>query len=213
MSVKAKLLNFDEPLVVAIDGTAASGKGTLAKLMASKFNLVYCQTSLFYRQLALNAIKNGAVDSVEKIIEMSKQRFDLHDSPDLYTPDVTEVASIVASIPEVRLNLIKPQRDFLLANKRIVMEVIDIGTVISPEAERKRYVTADLDIRAERRRNQMLKNSVEVSFEDVRSALEHRDKRDSNREHGPLAKADNAIEIDTTHSAPEEIVEHILSRG
>lgn len=210
MTIEVKLLDKNQPIIIAIDGVSASGKGTLAKLMAKRFGLVYCQTSLFYRQLALNAVKAGIKDFPEAIIELSKEPLELIETPELYSPEVTEVASIVAVLPEVRYNLEKPQREFLAQHPRVVMEGRDIGSVIAPNADLKLFVTADAKIRAERRHKQMLENGVDVRVEEVLEALEERDKRDSSREAAPLMRAEDAIEIDTSNSSPEEIIEFIM---
>ena len=213
MSISEKLLNLQSSIVVAIDGTSASGKGTLAKLMAERFNLTYCQTSLFYRGLALKACQNNIGDSIMDLIELSKQPLDITDSAELYTPKVTETASQIAAIPEIRENLLKPQKDFLASHKRIVMEGRDIGTVIAPDADLKLFITADLKVRAERRRQQMLENGVDVTVEEVMDAIEERDKRDSSRISAPLLKAQDAIAIDTTNNSPDDIIESLLKRG
>ena len=205
--IKTKLLDPSARLIIAIDGTSGSGKGTIAKLLASKFGLVHCETSLFYRGLALEVLKRSKSMSREDIIDLSKNDLQIISLPELYTTEVTEMASIIAAIPEVRENLNKPQIDFILHNNRVVMEGRGIGTIIAPDADLKLFITADIDTRAERRYNQM--NEV-VPLEKIREDLEARDLRDSSRKAAPLEKTHDAVEIDTTSQAPEEIIERIL---
>lgn len=210
MNYKEKLLDESQPIVVAIDGVSASGKGTLAKIMSKKFKLKYCPTSLFYRQLAYDLIQQEIQHDRAKTIEFSKRDVKIEKEADLYSSEVTDITSKIAAIPEVRHNLLKPQRDFLKMHKRVVMEGRDIGTVIAPEADLKIFITADLDVRANRRYNQIINNGGEVDLEEIRNALIERDERDSNRDAAPLLKADDAIEVDNSFQSPEEVVEFLV---
>jgi cytidylate kinase len=205
--IKTKFLDRNERLIIAIDGTSGSGKGTIAKLLASRFGLVHCETSLFYRGLALEVLKLPQPMSKEEIIAISKNDFKVISSPILYTPEVTEMASIIAVIPEVRENLNKPQKDFLLYHNRVAMEGRDIGTTIAPDADLKLFITADIDIRAKRRYEQM---GGVVPLEKIKIDIEARDRRDSSRIAAPLKKSHDAVEIDTTSQTPEEVVERLL---
>ena len=211
MPFKEKLLDQSAQIIVAIDGVAASGKGTLAKLMAKKFDLIYCQTSIFYRQLAYDAIEAGIEDDSAKIVALSSKPFILKKGIDLYSAAVTEITSKIASIPEVRQNLLIPQRDFLASHTRVVMEGRDIGTVIAPNADLKLFITADVRVRAERRLSQMLENGKDIPLQDIIASLKERDMRDSTRSEAPLAKADDAIEIDSSGVSPDEIVELLIT--
>jgi cytidylate kinase len=210
MSFKEKLLDKTQNIIVAIDGVSASGKGTLAKLMSKRFDLTYCQTSIFYRQLAYDVIKAGIENDNDKIIELSAKPFILNDRVDLYSAKVTDIASKIAVIPEVRNNLLAPQQDFLKIHKRVVMEGRDIGTVIAPQADLKLFITADVIIRAERRHNQIMENGEDVPIEDIVASLIERDKRDSTRSKSPLIKAEDAIEIDSSGISPNEIIELLI---
>jgi CMP/dCMP kinase len=206
MSFKEKLLDPTQKIVVAIDGVSASGKGTLAKLMAKRFNLLYCQTSIFYRQLAYDVIEAGIENDIEKIITLSAKPFILREGIDLYSPKVTDITSKIAAIPEVRNNLRAPQRDFLESHDRVVMEGRDIGTVIAPDADLKIFITADVEVRAQRRVNQMIESGQSAELQDVVASLIERDERDSTRSESPLVKADDAIEIDSSGISPDEII-------
>lgn len=203
-----------QPCVTAIDGTSASGKGTIASMIANRFSFIHCQTSIFYRSLALEVInKKISTQDVDSIIELSKT-FDVSSSRNnsiLYSADVTNISSVIASIPKVRKNLYSVQRDFLLQNRRVVMEGRDIGTVIAPDADIKIYITADLKVRALRRFNQMLKNGQSAIFQDVMNSLEERDARDKTRSCAPLAIASDAIVIDSSNINAEEVLLKILS--
>ncbi len=205
--IKEKLLDPSARLIIAIDGRAGSGKGTIAKLIASKFGLIHCETSLFYRGLALEVLKRSKSMSFEEIIALSAQNFQISSSPVLYTPEVTEMASIIAAIPEVRENLNKPQKDFIANNNRVVMEGRGIATAIAPDADLKLFITADINARAERRYKQM---NGSVPLEQIKADLEARDLRDSSRKAAPLEKTHDAVEIDTTHNTPQEIIARIL---
>lgn len=207
--IKSKLLNQSEKIIIAIDGTSGAGKGTLAKLIAEKFCLVHCQTSLFYRGLAYEVLKSS-MDSKDAIINLSEVYQTIPTAvSELYSPQVTKMASIISAIPEVRANLIKPQQNFLLHNKRVVMEGRDIGTVIAPNADLKLFITADLDVRAYRRYNQIRGS---VSLEQIKEDLNARDLRDTTRSVAPLTKANDAIDIDTSKLTPEEILQLILEK-
>ncbi|MEY3196865.1 MAG: cytidylate kinase [Pseudomonadota bacterium] len=208
-----KLLNFDMPIVVAIDGTAASGKGTLAKLLSERFNLEYCQSSLFYRQLAYDVLEKN-IDTTNDhaaIIELSKKPITIaEDHTRLYSPLVTKTSSVIAAIPEVRENLSKSMKNTLNSHKRIVMEGRDITTQIAPDADIKLFVNADLTTRAQRRYTQMQKSGNNASLEEIEKDIKDRDYRDMNREAAPLIKAEDAIEIDTATMNPEEIIDWLL---
>lgn len=206
MTYKQKLFNKEDPIIVAIDGASATGKGAIAKKMAEEFGLTYCQSSLFYRQLAYNVLEAGIKNFDQKIIELSSEPFVIRDDVDLYSDEVTDIASRIAAISEVRTNLLAPQKQFIQDHKRVVMEGRDIGTIIAPEADLKLFIVADVDIRAGRRFVQAGGENVE----EVKKALLIRDERDMNRSSAPLAKAVDAIEIDNSSKSLEEIVESLV---
>lgn len=205
--ITTKLLDPSAKLIIAIDGQAGSGKGTIAKLIASRFGLIHCETSLFYRGLALEVLKRSKLMKTTDIIALSSQNLKITTSSELYSPETTEMASIIAAIPEVRTNLNKPQRDFIETHNRVVMEGRGIGTTIAPKADLKLFITADINIRAERRYKQM---NCSVPLEQIKDDLEIRDLRDTSRKADPLNKAPDAIEINTTFLTPEEIIAQIL---
>ncbi len=210
MSVSSKLHDHTTKCIIAIDGTSASGKGTLASLIAKRFSLVHFQSSILYRHLALRAIQHNVVHNKQEVIALSKSCEDAIDLPELYSENVTESASVVAAIPEVRQNLYHMLQDFLQRHLRVVMDGRDIGTVIAPHADIKIYVTAKLEVRAKRRYNQLLAESKNVSEADILQKLNERDRRDMERKSAPLAIADDAILLDTTNISPEEAIETLL---
>jgi cytidylate kinase len=208
-----KLTDLSQKIVIAIDGTAASGKGTLSKLLSKKFNMVYCQTSLFYRQLAYNALKQN-IDverDTDKVIDLSAVPFTIKQNIELYSPSVTHATSVIAAIPEVRANLKKPQQDFLSNHARIVMEGRDIGAIIAPNADIKLFVTASLDVRAMRRYIQIHEFDSSVDLETIKNDIALRDERDATRATSPLICAEDAIEVDTSSQSPDEIIEHLIT--
>lgn len=185
-----KFLDSNRDCIIALDGTSASGKGTLAKLIAERHSFKHCQSSIFYRKLALEKIGDGSLD--------------------LYSEEVTRLTSVIAAIPEVRESLLKPQRDFLREHNRVIMEGRDIGTVIAPDADIKIYITADIEVRAKRRYDQMVDSGKNVKYLDVLAGLKERDERDQGRAIAPLMKAEDAIVIDTTNMRIEEVLETLL---
>lgn len=209
-----KLNDINQKCVIAIDGTAASGKGTIANFLAKKFSLIHCQTSIFYRSLALKALESYLTpEDKEKIIALSqKKATGSIDSKDLYSEEVTRMASIVAAIPEVRENLYPMQRNFIETHPRVVMEGRDIGTVIAPDADIKIYINANESVRAQRRFDQMISNGKEISLDEVSSHIKERDARDQNRSHAPLKPAIDAIIIDSSELSVQQIIELILQR-
>lgn len=206
---KENFFDTSKPFIIAIDGTSASGKGTIASMIVERFSFLHCQTSVFYRALASEVIKCRINErNTISIIELSKS-LDLAkvvNSKDLYKDDVTRMSSIVASISEVRDNLYHVQRNFILHNERVVMEGRDIGTVIAPDADLKIYITADIKTRAQRRFDQIVKNGQPAILDDVIESLRERDARDQNRSHAPLSIASDAIVIDNSDMTPEEVL-------
>jgi len=192
-------------MVIAIDGPAAAGKGTLARRLAAALELPYLDTGLLYRavtRLMLDANADpGDPEAAEKaaaaLTPADTQRTDLR------TPEVDRAASTVASISGVRAALLKFQRDFATANGA-VLDGRDIGTVIFPNADAKFFVTADFQARAERRWLELQARGVDVSLQAVTDDLNARDAADLSREAAPLAEAEDAVRLDTTELDPDQ---------
>ena len=221
-------MECNQKISIAIDGPAGAGKSTIAKLISKKLKIVYLDTGAMYRTVALKAIREN-IDSLdgEKLAKLvndidikveyigDEQRIYLgsEDVSDLIrTPEVSIGASNVAVVPEVRIKMVDLQRE-IAKNCSVVMDGRDIGTYVLPNASLKIFLTASIEERAKRRYNeQLLKGINDVSFEAVKNDIVYRDKNDSSRAFAPLAKAEDAIELDTTIMSIEDVVEKILEQ-
>ncbi|MGP1358294.1 (d)CMP kinase [Roseicyclus sp.] len=187
---------------VAIDGPAASGKGTISRAVADHFGLGHLDTGLLYRAV-------GARMLAGEVPEQAAQRLrpeDLGDPDALRGPEVAQAASRVAAIPEVRAALVDFQRAFARRAGGAVLDGRDIGTVICPEAEAKLFVTASAEVRARRRHRELLERGLEASYEVVLADVRERDARDAGRSTAPMVAAPDAVLIDTSALSIEEAV-------
>jgi cytidylate kinase len=189
--------------IIAIDGLAASGKGTIAKRIAEHFELPYLDTGKLYRVVGSYMLeKQLSLTDSEDISEMVQfaRRIDLKTlgSPKLRSDEVGNAASIVSVLPEIRTALLGFQRDFAHQPKGAVLDGRDIGTVICPEASHKFFITADVGIRAQRRTNELQAYGKSATYARVLRDLEERDARDKTREIAPLVPPTDAIVVDTT---------------
>lgn len=219
-------MDSSKRISIAIDGPAGAGKSTIAKMISKKLKIVYLDTGAMYRAVALKAIRQN-IDTrdeeklsklvkdinieVRHIDEEQRIYLDGEDVTNLIrTPEISIGASNVAVIPEVRLKMVELQRE--IASKcSVVMDGRDIGTYVLPNATLKIFLTASIEERAKRRYNeQLLKGITDVSLEDVKNDILYRDKNDSSRAFAPLAKAEDAVELDTTNMSIEEVVNKIL---
>jgi CMP/dCMP kinase len=191
-------------MIIAIDGPSASGKGTLARRLAALYSLAYLDTGRIYRAAALKTLESGAKPTDAAAAEAAAKRVRPADfaNPRLSDEDVTEAASIVASIPAVRAALLQFQRDFAHHPPNglggAVLDGRDIGTVICPDATVKLFVTATAEARAARRFKELQEGGVRTIYQRVLQDIEHRDARDRERQTAPLRPAGDAIELDTT---------------
>ena len=191
---------------VAIDGPAASGKGTIARAIAAKFGFAHLDTGLLYRAVGKRTMDQGrgVIDEGVAILvakELSPKMLEIRG---LRSSLVSKAASRVAAIKEVRDALLTFQRDFAVREGGAVLDGRDIGTVICPEAEVKLYVTADLEARATRRHAELTAKGEERPFALVVSDLEARDARDAGRDDAPMVAAKDALRLDTTEMSIEE---------
>jgi 3-phosphoshikimate 1-carboxyvinyltransferase len=196
-------------LVIAVDGPAASGKGTLARRLADYFALPYLDTGSLYRATAMRLVYGGGeVSHVEAAVNAANaiQPHDLS-NPKLRQEHIGQTASIVSSYPEVRDALLEYQRNFATQNDGAVLDGRDIGTVVCPDADIKIFVTASVETRAERRLRELLGEGIDITLEAVREDLERRDVRDSARSIAPLVPAEDAIVIDTDGLSANEVFE------
>lgn len=186
---------------VAIDGPAASGKGTVARAVAERFGFAHLDTGLLYRAVGRETL--GGADAVDAAAALDPEALD----PSLLRgAEVAAAASRVAVIPEVRAALATFQRRFARREGGAVVDGRDICTVIAPEAEVKLYVTADPRIRAERRHAEMVARGDDRALEAVLEDVLARDARDMGRTDSPLACAPDAVELDTSRMSAEEAV-------
>lgn len=212
-------------LVVAIDGPAGSGKSTSAKLIAQKLGYIYIDTGAMYRAITYLALRDRAIGDNSRIIELARKckidlKFEdgkvivlLNDqdvSREIRSAEVNAHVSDVSKISEVRKVLVEKQREMAAEGSGVVMEGRDIGTVVFPDADVKIFLTASLDIRADRRVKEYLEKGSNVYVDDIKSNLSNRDKIDSSRNDSPLTKAADAVEVDTTNITIDQQVKLIL---
>jgi cytidylate kinase len=208
---------------IAIDGHSSCGKSTIAKALAKKINYLYVDSGAMYRSITLYALRHDLMDNkklneADLLNKLAKihirfemvngiQHTFLNDEDvelEIRSPKISQYVSQVAKIPEVRKYLVKQQQK-LGRNKGVVMDGRDIGTVVFPSAEIKFYITADVDVRAKRRYNEMMENGFnDVSLADIKANIEERDFLDSHRKVSPLMKANDAIVLDTSNISEEE---------
>jgi cytidylate kinase len=185
--------------VIAVDGPAASGKGTVAAGLAQAFGLPYLDTGLLYRAVGRHALTSEPpFDEAEAIRFAAECAPDQLDDPRLRTAEAGEAASRVAAMAGVRAALLDNQRAFAAQPGGAVLDGRDIGTVIAPDAPAKLFVTADPEVRAERRWKQLAAQGEQFAFEAVLEDIRRRDARDSGRSAAPLARAPDAVLLDTS---------------
>ncbi len=187
-------------MIIAIDGPAASGKGTLARRLAAHFNLAYLDTGSLYRAVARDVRHAGQALDDPKAAAAAARALDPKslDDPSLRDPGVGDAASIVAKIPEVRAALLDFQRDFARQEPGAVLDGRDIGTVVLPDADVKIFVVADTEVRARRRFAELHARGEPVTYDGVLEVIRRRDERDSNRDSAPLKAAADAHLLDTS---------------
>jgi cytidylate kinase len=213
-------------LVITIDGPAASGKSTVARLLAERIGASFLETGAMYRAVTFAATEAGIdlqdEDQLLDIIEKRQFRFEDHQgimrtyvdeldvTEQIRQPDVTAKARHIASAVAVRLKLVEMQRQYAASCQKVITEGRDQGTVAFPHADIKFYLTADVHVRAQRRRVDLTSRGINESLEDVQYALQDRDKSDQSRQVGPLKPADDAIVVDTTDLSIEQVVEKLF---
>ena len=188
-------------LTIAVDGPAASGKGTVSRRLARHFGLNYLDTGSLYRAVALSALENNVpLDDEEVLSKVANSLGDeILSDPRLREPGVGEAASQIASLQAVRDTLLNFQRQIAETAPGAVLDGRDIGTVVCPNADVKLFVTASSEVRAERRYKELISKGQDVTFDDIFAEIERRDARDSSRSAAPLVKAADAHLLDTTN--------------
>ncbi len=193
-----------QTFVIAIDGPAAAGKGTLARCLAKHFGFAHLDTGLLYRATALAVLDSGGDPADPAAAEAAARRLDaeLLANPRLRDENVARASSVVAAKPAVRRALLEFQREFAAhppnGAQGAVLDGRDIGSVVSPQADIKLFVTAAAEIRARRRLDELRADGVPAIYEDVLQELRERDARDAGRRVAPLTAAPDAVIIDTT---------------
>ena len=210
---------------VAIDGPAGAGKSTIAKAAAKELGFIYVDTGALYRAVAYNAVKTGAIDDEQKIINMldstkvelkyvnGVQAVYLNGedvSAFIRTPEISMGASKVSAIPQVRAFLLNLQREIASTNN-VIMDGRDIATVVLPNADVKIFLFASPECRAERRYKELIEKGESVSFDDVLKDVNQRDYQDSHREIAPLKPSDDSIMADTSELTLQESIDFIVN--
>ncbi len=215
-----------KPIKIAIDGPAASGKSTTARAVARSLGYTYIDTGAMYRAVTLKALREGIpTTDAQRVAEIARRATitfeqrngDLRvflDGEDvteaIRTHEVNKAINPVAANPEVRKILVEKQRE-LGKDGGVVMDGRDIGTVVFPDAELKIFMNATVEERARRRFKELREKGINVSFEDVYNEILERDRSDTSRSVGPLKKAPDAIEVNTTELTIPEQVEKIVA--
>ncbi|MFA6709489.1 MAG: (d)CMP kinase [Fusobacterium sp.] len=206
--------------IVAIDGPAGSGKSTIAKLLAKRFNLTYLDTGAMYRMVALYFLNNNVdfnnIQEIKKIlplieIDITNEKFILNGedvSSEIRTPRVTEKVSFAAKIKEVREKLVILQRKISFG-KDVVLDGRDIGTVVFPNADLKIFLVASPEERAKRRVKDYAEKGIQEDYNKVIEDIRKRDYIDSHRKESPLKKAEDAIELDSSLMKIDETVDFL----
>lgn len=210
---------MDHPLIIAIDGPSGSGKSTLGRMLARELGLLYIDTGSMYRAVALAVIESTVNASDDLAVGSLAERvdIDLGGDPDslrvslngkdvtdrVRAEDVTHVSSIVSTIPAVRRAMVRRQRE--LGTRGAVMNGRDIGTVVFPDADVKFYLDADIRERAERRLAEEREINQAATYEQTLADITERDRRDKTREDSPLMAAEDAIIVDSTGMAIDDV--------
>lgn len=211
---------------IAIDGPAGAGKSTIAKAVAKRMNLIYVDTGMMYRAIALFVLRQKIdLQDGEKIVEACKNvdvtiRYEddmqvvflngENVSARLRTEEVGTAASVISPIPEVRRKLVELQRR-LATESDCIMDGRDIGTCVLPDAQTKIYLTASSEVRAKRRYNELTARGETCDLKKIREDIEERDYRDMHRETSPLKQAEDAVPVDTSDMTIEEVIEKIIA--
>jgi len=204
--------------VIAIDGPAGAGKSTVSKALAKRLGLEYLDTGAMYRGVAFAALRRGIDPSEETSVARVANDVELDVSEkgvlvdgvdasiEIRGPEVTRAVSVVAANPDVRAEMRRRQRAWAESRGGGVIEGRDIGSVVFPDAELKVYLTADPEVRAQRRHKEV----SDLRYEEVAASIAERDARDEGRAHGPLVESEDAVTLDTTGRTVDDVVAEIV---
>lgn len=201
----------EKGLVIAVDGPAASGKGTIARALAAHYGLPHMDTGLLYRAVALNLWRWGGDpgNEFEALRACDQLSFDPSDE-ELRSEPVSKIASMISAYPSVRTALLNRQREFAAQEGGAVLDGRDIGTVIAPDAQVKLFVTASPEVRASRRLKELESRGMPAHFDDVLADIRARDERDSSRPVAPLRAAVDALRLETSDLDQEQAIAEAL---
>ena len=210
-------------MIIAIDGPAGTGKGTISKLISERLGFTYIDTGAMYRALTIKFIRESIrIDDIERIKSvLANTAITFNDNQEVLldgenvskiirTPEVSELSSKISVIPIVREKLVSEQRK-LGERKDVVMEGRDITTVVFPDAELKIYLTADEEERARRRYKEYIDKGMDISYEEVLQKIKERDYNDMHKEIGALKIAEDATVIDSTNLSIEEVYNKVVN--
>ncbi|WP_370089636.1 (d)CMP kinase [Ekhidna sp.] len=208
-------------IVIAIDGYSGTGKSSTAKQVAERLGYNYIDSGAMYRavtwyfiennldytndQAVLESLKNCTIEFQGKTLLLNGQTL----GDELRTMEVNKQVSPVSTIEKVREKLVEQQRE-MGKGKGVVMDGRDIGTIVFPEAELKLFMTADMDVRALRRKKELDRKGIDETVDQIKENLKERDKIDSSRKFSPLKKAEDAVEIDTSHLTLNQQIDKIV---
>jgi cytidylate kinase len=199
-------------MIIAVDGPAASGKGTIARALARHYGLPHLDTGLLYRAVAATVLREG-LDPTREADAVAASSFpdNMLDDPWLRTDEVGKSASVVSAHPLVRAALLQRQRRFAQQPGGAVLDGRDIGTVIAPDAQVKLFVKATPTIRAQRRHLELRKQGANVSLDKVLADIRARDERDSQRSTAPMRQAEDAAVLDTSFLSIDAAVQRAIA--
>jgi CMP/dCMP kinase len=199
-------------MIIAVDGPAASGKGTIARALAARFGLQHLDTGLLYRAVGIAVLRRGGDPTHEidalRACDFSDAMF--HD-PEIRSEAASRAASVVSTHPAVRTALLDRQRAFAGRPGGAVLDGRDIGTIIAPDANAKLYVTATPEVRARRRYDELVRNGAHTTFDHVLADIRSRDARDSVRKSAPLVRASDADLLDTSEMDIDRAVQQAVA--
>ena len=208
---------------IAVDGPSGAGKSTIARKVAKKLGIEYVDTGAMYRAVAYKMTSEGIGpeegERIEAVLKDTVIDFDqgvitvdgTEVESKIRTPEISEAAAIYSALPPVRASLVQAQRE-IGHRKSVIMDGRDIGTNVFPDAQYKFYLTATAEERADRRYKELVERGQEVVYEEILEDIRQRDHNDMTRVLNPLRKAEDAIEVDSTHMSIDEVVDFIYDR-